>query len=292
MHASLCQFGELWKVIFLRADGDREVICQPYNGIPALDAAVTANPSAVASYAAAAVLCMGLVSAHCGPSHPFEALFDALTPALASASDANRASVASVVASTLRHLCLEADSATQSLYSQSSKTQQRLAVHARQLAAAAVLTRQPGFVAGLRGLQRAARGQVPAVSGQVPMCSVQVPTGSGPASQAGLSVQEQGALLQHILLCPAPRAAVSEKVAESKYGALQQECSLRELLSALQPMCENYCKACGDAIEAAACSSSDRLLQHWLPQQVWTARFFLSRRFVSLVRHTRATHSQ
>ena len=224
-----------------------------------LEAAVAANPRAVAEYATAAVLSMGTAGTG---SLTLDALFDSMTPAVATTSSSG---VVSEMAADLRHLCsgAEADSPVQAADTWQQESGQRLAGLVRQLAAAAVLTRQRAFVGSLESALQSLKRMAPA--------------GGRPAAEGLLSLGEQGALVQHILLCPAagertlPGAKDLEKGADN---ALLQECSPGRLLSALQPLCVDYCSACAGAAEGESGMVHAGLLPLWLPQQV--PGFFLN----------------
>ncbi|CAL8466772.1 g6308 [Coccomyxa elongata] len=221
-----------------------------------LEAAVSANPRAVAEYAAAALLSMG---ASDGDGPNLDALFNAMTPALACSSVSARCSVASQVAASVMHLCVEAEAAAQAAPGDDLESRQRLAACIRQVAAAAVLTRQQAFVNSLESALEALQRR---------------PAAHDRSAEDGLlSLREQGACLQHILLCPAPELPstreLEQEVASGGPGAeLQQGCSVSQLLRALQPLCSKYCAACSVAADGASCSDNGPLLPQWLPQQV------------------------
>ncbi|BDA40940.1 hypothetical protein COCOBI_01-5940 [Coccomyxa sp. Obi] len=222
-----------------------------------LEAAVSANPRAVADYVTAAVLSMGASDSD-GPC--LDALLDAMTPALACSSPVSaRCRVASQVAAGVMHLCDEAEAAAQAAHGNDLESRQHLAVCIRRVAAAAVLTRQQAFVSSLKsaleGLQRRSASHEKSEEDGL------------------LSLREQGGILQHILLCPAPELPLTGELQQETgsrgFGAeLEQGCSVSQLLLGLQPLCREYCVACSGAADGASGSDNARLLPHWLPQQV------------------------
>lgn len=220
---------------------------------------MAANPRAVAEYATAAVLSMGTA----GTGSPtLDALFDSMTPAVATTSSSG---VVSKMAADLRHLCsgAGADSPVQAADTWQQDSGQRLVGLVRQLAAAAVLTRQRAFVGTMESALQSLKRMAPA--------------GGRPAAEGLLSLGEQGALVQHILLCPAAGERTlpgAEDLEKGAVDSLLQECSPGRLLSALQPLCVEYCSACAGAAEGESGMVHARLLPLWLPQQV--PGFFLN----------------
>ncbi len=250
MHAEL--IGCEWA----HAEGVGTVRTEIYMRGSVLEAAVSANPRAVAEYAAAALLSMGPSDSD-GSS--LDALFNAMTPALACSSASARCSVASQVAASGMHLCAEAEAAAQAAHGDDLESRQHLAACVRQVAAAAVITRQQAFVSSLESALEALQRR---------------PAAHEKSAEDGLlSLREQGAVLQHILLCPAPElpstSELQQKVASGGFGAEpQQGCNVSQLLRVLQPLCSKYCAACSVAADGASCSDNAPLLPHWLPQQV------------------------
>jgi hypothetical protein len=228
--------------------------------VAVLEAAVVANQRAVADYATAAILSMGASDSD-GPS--LIALFDAMTPALASVPATALSSVLSQVTAGLGHLCSGADPAVQLANEEPHESKQGLAVRVRQLAAAAVLTRHGCFVEGLEMAQQQDLQSRPSAGGVL-------------AAEGLLSVGEQGAVLQHILLCPwvnPPEPSAAGELHGGAEGSLLQRCSMGRLLSALQPLCEEYRRTCASAAERVIGVAHARLLPNWLPQQVLHSRF-------------------
>ena len=157
------------------------------------------------------------------------------------------------------HLCGEAEAAAQAAHGGDLESRQHLAACIRRVAAAAVLTRQQTFADSLKSALEAwqrwsAEEEKSAEDGM-------------------LSLREQGAIVQHILLSPGPNlpsaGELQQETAPRGPGAdLQQGCSLGQLLQGLQPLCSEYCAACSGATDGASCSEHARLIPHWLSEQV------------------------
>ena len=211
------------------------------NDQPALVAALSANPGAVARSAATQITALAHTSSHrqsstC-ESNSAARLARALTQALAGASDTLRSIFACVLSS---ELLGDSSSSSSSSSSNGSKShaewvQQPCLLHGasvshsamriRQLAIAAAFTGHPRFLSELEDafqLHQKHRGQQPA---------------------ALLPETGQAAITQHLLLCPTASSAVD--LTPSSDGSscamrTQTMCGLGQLLHALLPLLQPY----------------------------------------------------
>lgn len=223
---------------------------------PCLVAAVTANPAAVADYAA-----VGIMSLHKTPHTSSNApcsslvqLLHTLTCGVAAVSEETRCLVLSRLYALLQPLLIEGSHAA---HGRAMDSVADAALLIRQLAVASVLSRERSF---LRSLANA--------------CTAEQETGRLPSTM--LSVSEQAALVHHLLLCPAlqpvlPAVAVSETAtAQSATGWPWQQCALSEVLSHLQCLCEGYVDLPYTSEPAGLSSHAlkDCTLPDWLRDQV------------------------
>lgn len=205
---------------------------------PALVAALSANPVAVARYSATQIAALAHTSCH-RQSSPCESnsaagLARALTQALAGASDTSRSIFACILSSELLSDRSNSSSSNGSK-SHANWVQQPCPLHdasvshpamrIRQLAIAAAFTGHPRFLSELDDafqLHQKHRGQQPA---------------------ALLPETGQAAITQHLLLCPmAPSAVDLTPSSDGSSSAMRTQtmCGLGQLLNTLLPLLQPY----------------------------------------------------
>ena len=221
---------------------ERAVSSAPvYRLIPGLTAAVAANPAAAAEYAVAAMVSISGASSAGGSRLP--SVLGVLTSALATAADATTAAFCEGVSALLAHCPGALSAGCGSADGERLQAQPCADAAARvsRLAVAAVLGRQVDIIAKLRSACQAQGG----------LADTAAP---GPALSNVLALEEQAALLHHLLLCTSAPGA----------------CSVQEVWAALQPLCGCYCR---QQAGTSAAEESPSLPQ-WLVAQVlldWSA---------------------